>query len=113
MSNSSIIDAMVDSMLNVERKDMLINTCRNLFIEKDFSSMQKSVQKELKAIFEDDNMPVPISPRFTLGMSALLLAKELNDDVLKMLANEIMHISDKGTLQRAFEMVKKRLQDAS
>ena len=103
MSDSSIIDAMVDSMLNVERKDMLINTCRNLFIEKDFSSMQKSVQKELNAI----------SPRFTLGMSALVLAKELNDDVLKMLANEIMHISDKGTLQRAFEMVRKRLQDAS
>ena len=111
MNNPSIIDSMVDSMQSIERKDMLIDACRKLFIEKDFSSMQKSVQKELNAIFEEDNMPVPISPRFTLGMSALVLAKESNNDALELLATQIMNISDKATLQKAFEMVRQQLFD--
>ena len=49
MNNPSIIDSMVDSMLSIERKDMLIDACRKLFIEKDFSNMRPSVQEELKA----------------------------------------------------------------
>lgn len=110
MSNPSLFDSMVDSILSIERKDVLINTCRNLFIEKDFSCMQPSVQKELKAIFDDDDIPVSESPRLALGMCALLLAKELNNDALWLLANEIMKISDKATLQTAFEMVRQQLQ---
>ncbi len=110
MSNP-IINMMIDSMLRIERKDILIETCRNLFIEKDFSSMQKSVQKELKAIFEEDedDMPVPLSPRFTLSVTARLLAKELNDDQLEVIGNEIIYIYDKGTLRHTFDLVKKRL----
>lgn len=73
--------------------------------------MQPSVQKELKAIFDEDNIPVSESPRFALGMSALLLAKESNNDVLQLLATQIMNISDKATLQRVFEMVRQQLQD--
>jgi hypothetical protein len=111
MNNPSIIDSMVDSMLSIERKDMLIDTCRKLFIEKDFSCMQTSVQKELKAIFDEDNIPVSESPRLALGMSALLLAKESNNDALELLATQIMNISDKATLQKAFEMVRQQLQD--
>ena len=111
MSNPSITDVMVDHMSNIERKDMLIDTCRNLFVEKDFSCMQTSVQKELKAIFDEDSIPVSASARLALGMSALLLAKESNNDVLRLLANEIMNISDKATLQTAFEMVIQQLQD--
>lgn len=56
MNNPSIIDSMVDSMLSIERKDMLIDACRKLFIEKDFSNMRPSVQEELKAIFDEDNI---------------------------------------------------------
>lgn len=111
MNNPSIIDSMVDSMLSIERKDMLIDACRKLFIEKDFSNMRPSVQKELKAIFDEDNIPVSESPRLTLGMSALLLAKEANNDALELLAAQIMNISDKATLQKAFEMVRQQLQD--
>lgn len=111
MSNPSIIDSMIDNMLSVERKDMLIDTCRKLFVEKDFSCMQTSVQKELDAIFDDDNIPVSESPRLVLGMSTQLLAKESNNDALKLLAKEIMNISDKATLQKAFEMVREELQD--
>ena len=54
MNNPSIIDSMVDSMLSIERKDMLIDACRKLFIEKDFSNMRPSVQEELKAIFDEE-----------------------------------------------------------
>lgn len=111
MSSQSLIESMVDSMLSIERKDMLIDTCRKLFIEKDFSNMRPSVQEELKAIFEEDNIPVSESPRLTLGMSALLLAKESNNDALELLATQIMNIADKATLQTAFEMVKQQLQD--
>ena len=85
MNNPSIIDSMVDSMLSIERKDMLIDACRKLFIEKDFSNMRPSVQEELKAIFDEDNIPVSESPRLALGMSALLLAKESNNDALELL----------------------------
>ena len=67
MNNPSIIDSMVDSMLSIERKDMLIDACRKLFIEKDFSNMRPSVQEELKAIFDEDNIPVSESPRLALG----------------------------------------------
>lgn len=102
---------MVDHMSNIERKDMLIDTCRKLFLEKDFSCMQTSVQKELKAIFDEDNIPVSASPRIALGMSALLLAKESNNAALKLLATEIMNLSDKAALQTAFEMVRQQLQD--
>ena len=38
MNNPSIIDSMVDSMLSIERKDMLIDACRKLFIEKEFQT---------------------------------------------------------------------------
>ena len=109
MNNPSIIDSMVDSMLSIERKDMLIDACRKLFIEKDFSNMRPSVQEELKAIFDEDN--IPESPRLALGMSALLLAKESNNDALELLATQIMNISDKATLQKAFEMVRQQLFD--
>ena len=111
MNNPSIIDSMVDSMLSIERKDMLIDACRKLFIEKDFSNMRPSVQEELKAIFDEDNIPVSESPRLALGMSALLLAKESNNDALELLATQIMNISDKATLQKAFEMVRQQLFD--
>lgn len=111
MSSQSLIDSMVDSMLSIERKDMLIDTCRKLFIEKGFSNMQPSVQEELKAIFDEDNIPVSESPRLALGMSALLLAKEANNDALELLATQIMNIADKATLQTAFEMVRQQLQD--
>ena len=111
MSNPSIIDSMVDHMSNIERKDILRDTCRKLFLEKDFTCMQTSVQKELKAIFDEDTIPVSASPRFALGMSALLLAKESNNTALKLLATEIMNISDKAALQTAFEMVRQQLQD--
>ena len=111
MNNPSIIDSMVDSMLSIERKDMLIDACRKLFIEKDFSNMRPSVQEELKAIFDEDNIPVSESPRLALGMSALLLAKESNNDALELLETQIMNISDKATLQKAFEMVRQQLFD--
>lgn len=102
MSNSSLIDSMVDSMLSIERKDMLIDTC---------PCMRPSVQKELMAIFDDNNIPISESHRLALGMSALLLAKESNNDALELLATQIMNISDKATLQKAFEMVRQQLQD--
>lgn len=111
MNTPSIIDSMVDSMLSIERKDMLIDACRKLFIEKDFSNMRPSVQKELKAIFDEDNIPVSESPRLALGMSALLLAKETNNDALELLATQIINLSDKATLQKAFEMVRQQLLD--
>ena len=44
-------------------------------------------------------------------MRALLLAKESNNDALELLATQIMNISDKATLQKAFEMVRQQLFD--
>ncbi|EPJ0597128.1 hypothetical protein ACXHH8_004497 [Enterobacter roggenkampii] len=72
--------------------------------------MQTSVQKETQAIFDEDSIPASVSARLALGMSAMLLAKESNNDALRLLANEIMNISDKSTLQTAFEMVRQQLQ---
>ena len=74
--------------------------------------MQTSVQEELEAILDDDNIPVSVSPRLALGMSAQLLAKESNNDALKLFATEIINISDKATLQKAFEMIREQLYES-
>jgi hypothetical protein len=106
---ASMLDKAAEETLNVKNREELIKTFRDIFVEKDFSCLRKSVQKELKAIFNDDNKPVSLQPKITLGMGAKVLSKAYGDSVLNMLADQILLIDDKSTMQRAFEVVKNRL----
>lgn len=98
-----------EDMLDVKDKEGLILSIQNMFLQSDYSSFRPSVRKQLKEIFKNDSEAIPLQPRFTLSMGAKVLAKFYNDSILDMLANHILIIPDKYTMQRAFEQVKQRL----